>query len=139
MSLTLHDGADGNLYKLIYFYEDRSFEFYDLSNDIVEAVNLVENGMTQVQFDIARDASSGLADWLANVNAELLTVRATGESVPLPQHSPALEFAMGSSDLGAGLAGSTSGSVNALGLSMTLTAEGDNGVFDTDTLSLIHI
>lgn len=132
-SIAIHDGTDGNRYKLTYFYEDRNFEFYDLTNDIGEAVDLVENGMTQIQFDNAIAASSNLTNWLLDVNAELPTVRATGELVPLPQHSPAVEFALGSAGLGAGLDGLTDGTVSAVGLSMSLTAEGSNSVFNTDT------
>ena len=133
ISLAIHDGTDGNRYKLTYFYEDRNFEFYDLTNDIGETVNLVESGMTQIQFENAMAARSSLTDWLLDVDAEMLTVRATGEVVPLPQHSPAIEFALGSTEIGAQLTGTTEGMVSSLGVSMNLTAEGDNGVFDTDT------
>ena len=133
ISLAIHNGTDGNRYKLTYFYEDRNFEFYDLTNDIGETVDLVENGMTQIQFDNAMAARSNLTNWLLDVDAEMLTVRATGESVPLPQHSPAIEFSLGSAELGVGLAGATEGMVSSLGVSMNLTAEGFNGAFDTDT------
>ena len=112
--------------------EDRNFEFYDLTNDIGETVDLVENSMTQVQFDNAMAARSSLTNWLLDVDAQLLTVRATGESVPPPQHSPVIEFALGSDEFGVGLAGTTDGLVSSLGVSMNLTAEGSNGVFDTD-------
>ncbi len=136
MSIAIHDGTDGNRYKLIYLYEDRNFELYDLTNDIGEAVNLVDSGMTQIQFNNAVNARTGLANWLADVDAELLTVRATGELVPPPQHSPAIEFALGSAQLGSGLAGFADGSVSSLGLSMNLMAEGSNGVFDTSTTGI---
>ena len=88
--------------------------------------------MTQVQFDNAMAARSSLTNWLLDVDAQLLTVRATGESVPPPQHSPVIEFALGSDEFGVGLAGTTDGLVSSLGVSMNLTAEGSNGVFDTD-------
>ena len=107
--------------------EDRNFEFYDLTNDIGETVDLVENSMTQVQFDNAMAARSSLTNWLLDVDAQLLTVRATGESVPPPQHSPVIEFALGSDEFGVGLAGTTDGLVSSLGVSMNLTAEGSNG------------
>ena len=64
--------------------------------------------------------------------AAILTVRATGEPVPPPQHSPVIEFSLGSDELGVGLAGTTEGLVSSLGVSMNLTAEGSNGVFDAD-------
>jgi len=133
ISIAIHNGTDGNRYKLTYFYEDRNFEFYDLTNDIGETVDLIENGMTQVQFDNATAARTNLTDWLVDVDAQLLTVRATGESVPPPQHSPAIEFALSSAEFGVGLAGATEAMVSSLGVSMNLSAEGSSGVFDTDT------
>jgi len=132
-SIAIHDGLDGNRYKLSYYYEDRTFELYDLTNDIGETTNLVETGMTQVQFEIAQDARVALSGWLHETEADLLTVRATGELVPIPSHSPAIEYVLDTSEFGATLNGQTTGTVDLLGISMTVVAEGANPVLNSST------
>lgn len=132
MSAAIHDAADGNRYKLIYHYEDRRFEVYDLTNDIAETVDLVAAGMTATQLDNAVAASLDLADWLAEIGAELPTVRDTGEAVSAPGHSPTIQFALGTNGLGSGLDGATDSTVGLHGISMDLSAKGIASVFDTD-------
>ena len=135
-SIVIHDGDDGNRYKLHYFYEDRSFEFYDLTNDIDESVNLIQSGMTQSQFANAVACSQSLIDWVEDSGADLLTVRATGELVPAPKHTPAIVFPLSLGSFGGTLNGLGSGAVSANGLTMNLTAEGQNGVFEADNNSI---
>lgn len=131
-SIAIHDGFDGNRYKLTYFYEERTFEFHDLTNDIGESINLVEAGMSQSQFEVALDARLELTSWLHEIEAELLTVRATGETVPLPSHSPTINFALDTNNLGAALDGQANGTFGLLGISMTVAAEGSNANLAAD-------
>ncbi len=135
-SVAICDGSDGKRYKLLYFYEDRIYEFYNLTDDIDESVELVSSGMTETQLEIAIACSQSLIHWLGDVDAELLTVRATGEAVPPPQHSVPIDFDLDESQLGSGLEGLASGVVSELGLSLTLTAQGQGGVLDTDDVGI---
>ena len=132
MSIAIHDGFDGNRYKLTYFYEDRSFEFYDLTNDIGETTELIESGMTDIQFEVSINARTELTNWLVETGADLLTVRATGETVPLPSHSPDVEYDLGTGGFGATLDGQASGTADLHGILMTMTAEGSNPVLGAD-------
>lgn len=129
IAMAIHDGADGNKYKLTYEFEDRSFEIYDLTNDLSETVELVDSGMTSTQFSIASCAAQGLADWLQEFEADLLTVRATGNRVPVVSHTPAIRFNLTGNGFGAELDGLSSGTVEQLGVAMTLEAVGQNGQF----------
>jgi len=76
-SIAIHDGFDGNRYKLTYFYEDRSFEFYDLTNDIGEASNLIDSGMTQIQFEVGLNARAALTSCLLGIS---MTIEAEGSN-----------------------------------------------------------
>ena len=133
MSVIIHDAFDGNRYKLFYKYEDRSFEFYDLTNDISEANDLVESGMTQTQFDVANEAYERLAIWLDEIDAAIPTERATTLAVPPPLHTPKVNFNLANSGLGSQLDGFSNGTVTQNGISMTVEAEGNQATLSSTT------
>lgn len=130
MSLAIHKGTDGNHYKMFYKYEDRSFEFYDLTNDLSESTDLIQNGMTNSQFVIARRIASELGNWTEDVAADLPLVRATGNPVPALGHSPSVRFELSSDVLGQELDGEINGLVSQLGIEMSVEAMGQNAVLD---------
>ena len=119
MSLAIHQGTDGNHYKLLYEYEDRSFELYDLTNDLPESIDLIQNGMTNSQFVIARRLASELGNWTQDVAADLPLVRATGNPVPALGHSPSVRFDLSSDGLGQELDGEINSLIRQLGIEMT--------------------
>lgn len=67
-------------WKLIYHYEDQSWELYDLAADIDESDNLATDnpGMTTA-------LGAMLADWLVEVGAQMPIDSRNGQAVPLPQ------------------------------------------------------
>ena len=136
MSLAIHQGTDGNHYKLLYEYEDRSFELYDLTNDLPESIDLIQNGMTNSQFVIARRLASELGNWTQDVAADLPLVRATGNPVPALGHSPSVRFDLSSDGLGQELDGEINSLISQLGIEMTVEAMGQNPVFDVTTSGL---
>ncbi len=66
-------------WKLIYFYEDESWELYHLATDIGETTNLIE----ECSF-VAGKLGDLLVEWLVEVDAQLPIVDATGQPVDLP-------------------------------------------------------
>ncbi|MCO6044790.1 sulfatase [Aeoliella sp. ICT_H6.2] len=58
-------------WKLLYNYEDQSFELYDLEADLAEANNLASSNPQMV-----RELGARLIEWLADTAAPLATVRA---------------------------------------------------------------
>ena len=136
MSQAIHKGSDGNHYKLLYKYEDRSFELYNLTNDLSESTDLVRSGMTDSQFVIARRLAAELGDWTNDVDADLPLVRATGNPVPTVGHSPSVRFDLSSDGLGQGLAGEITGLVSQLGIEMSVEAVGQNAVLGVDTVGI---
>ena len=136
MSQAIHNGSDGNHYKLRYKYEDRSIELYNLTSDLSESTDLVESGMTDSQFVIARRLASELGDWTKEVDADLPLVRITGNPVPTVRLSPSVRFDLSSAGFGQGLAGQVNGSVSQLGIEMSVEAMGQNAVFDVDSVGI---
>ena len=66
-------------WKLLFFYDDRHFELYNLANDIGETNNvLAEND------GIANQLASALHDYLTDTNAQMPINRATGQPAALP-------------------------------------------------------
>ena len=136
-STIIHDAPDGDRYKLLYFYEDRRYELYNLTDDFTESNELIGSGaMSQQEFTIANQMSKELNQWLIDNGALQLTVRGTGAVVPFASAAPAVAFNLGSTGLGASLDGLTTSAVDLLGVTLTLTADGPNAVFDTNTTGL---
>jgi len=88
---------DGD-WKALYFYEDSSWELYDLSADPHETVNVVWTNR-----EIADRLSLELVYWLYGIRAQLPIDEATGRAVPLPVPLPepagALLLAVGAAAL----------------------------------------
>ncbi len=59
-------------YKLLYNYEDQTFELYNLTQDIAETVNLAED---EAYAEVLADLGVDLIEWLVEVDAPLATVR----------------------------------------------------------------
>lgn len=119
--------AGENRMKLMYFYENRSFEVYDLNNDIGEADNLADGDMTALGYKLAARATVQLSEWLDETGALYPTVRADGGSVPPPSHMPEITF-----DLGAEIDGATTAQTRELGVTLRLEAKGDTASFAAD-------
>lgn len=113
--------------KLMYFYENRQFDFYDLNNDLGESNDLADGNMTAQEYKLAARALRDLRGWLDDTGALYPTVRSDGSPVPAPQHLPAITFAMDAS-----LDGETSAQMEMLAVTMTLSAVGDGAAFDAD-------
>ncbi|MEQ8617801.1 MAG: sulfatase [Lacipirellulaceae bacterium] len=119
--------AGANRYKLMYFYEKRTFELYDLNNDLGETNDLAEGNLTPLQYKLAARATRELRNWLDETGALYPTVRADGSPVPAPQHLPAVTF-----DLDTSLHGLTSAQIDKLGITLFLSAGGNAAQFDAD-------
>jgi arylsulfatase A-like enzyme len=66
-------------WKLIYYHEDQRYELYDLDQDIGERDNLAAR-----RPDVRDRLAAELARYLAAVDAQMPTDRATGKAVPYP-------------------------------------------------------
>jgi arylsulfatase A-like enzyme len=73
-------------WKLIYFYEEESWELYDLGSDIGETVNLIEECS-----GVASRVGELLVEWLLEVEAQLPIDDSTGQAVALPSPVPELK------------------------------------------------
>ena len=116
-------------YKLIYNYEDRRYELYNLLNDISESNNLVNTFMNPTLFEHAYVMADLLRNWLTETNAPYPMIRATGETVtPPPPFRATSRFVLGEASLD-GLSQSTLVNTD---VSITLQAHGSNAVLSTN-------
>lgn len=69
-------------WKLIYFYEDRHFELYNITEDIGELRNLAGD-----QSDKLREMAGKLGSYLRSVDAQRPTFKATGKAVEWPDEA----------------------------------------------------
>lgn len=119
--------AGGVRRKLMYFYENRQYEFYDLDNDLGETNDLANGNLSPLEYKLAARATVALREWLDETGADYPTVRADGSPVPAPNHLPTIAF-----DLNADLHGESTATLEKLGVTLTLTAQGDAATFDAD-------
>ena len=117
--------------KLMYFYENRHYEFYDLNNDIGEANNLANGNMTVQQYKLAARAARELRAWLDDTGASYPTVRADGSPVPAPSYLPAVSFSLDES-----LDGLANEQIDKLGITISLWAAGENATFHADAVGV---
>jgi len=66
-------------WKLIYYHKERNFELFDLADDIMEEHNLAEE-----QIEKTKELAAMLSNYLRSVDAQMPTVKQTGETVPWP-------------------------------------------------------
>lgn len=66
-------------WKLIYYYETRSWELYNLVDDIGENINLLNDNPK-----IVKDLGADLINWLTETKADLPKFKGTDKIVPLP-------------------------------------------------------
>ena len=118
-------------HKLFYLYEDRSFEFYDLQNDLGESNNLANGDMTPGEYKLATYAVKSLRDWLDKTGAVYPTLRADGSPIPAPSHTPTTTFQLGQ-DSGSDLDGLAQADLFKLGVTLSLTAQGAGATFDAE-------
>jgi arylsulfatase A-like enzyme len=90
----------GKRYKLLYFYEDERYEFFNLSDDLSEMTDLLAGAISSADYAVARQMSFDLRAWLDDQGALYPTVRATGVAVPPPTPLPVsppveITFALG--------------------------------------------
>jgi arylsulfatase A-like enzyme len=75
----------GKEYKLIYSYEDRHYELYDLTDDLGEKHDLLAGGKAgEGDRKIAEDLREDLCQWLKKVPAIYPKDPGTGKDVPMP-------------------------------------------------------
>ena len=70
-------------WKLLFYYEDRHYELYNLATDIGETTNLLASNP-----NVAHDLSLALQDYLMGVNAQMPLNRTTGLAVSVPPVLP---------------------------------------------------
>ncbi len=146
--------------KLAYFYEEAphsvttsysgvegAFLMFDLSGvtdtngnvidqvDLGENNNLVDRDMTNMQYKRAARATWDLRNFLDETGAVYPTVRATGAAIDAPHHTPRITF-----DLN-GIAeptldGATAFATDEQAVTLSMTAVGQNAVFDTNDLGV---
>ena len=134
-SLVTMDAGDHRI-KVQYLYETRSFNIFDLRADIDESNNLAAIcNLTNLQYKLAARAVRDLRNWLDTTEAEYPTLRSDGSPIPPPNHLPEIRFALGQSS-GINLDGLTSGQVTQLGTTLSLTAIGNDAIFDANATSL---
>lgn len=75
-------GADR--FKLLYDYESMNYELYQLSNDISESDNLLEDNPSKSTLRIAEKMSQNMVLWLKDLKPAQMTYRQTNQLVPLP-------------------------------------------------------
>jgi len=131
LSSVVLDAGDTR-YKLFYFYEDRTFELYNLQSDLGEANNLADGDMTVLEYKLATRAVKSLRDWLDSNNAVYPTLRSDGSPIPPPAHTPVTTFQLGQSS-GIDLDGLTEASISKLGVTLSLAAQGSTASFDADS------
>ncbi len=66
-------------WKLIYFYENQSWELYNIEEDISETRNLIRRSR-----EVAEELSREMTGWMKEVDAQLPVSKATGEPVSFP-------------------------------------------------------
>lgn len=69
-------------WKLIYFYEDRHFELYNIREDIGELQNLASQ-----QSERVGEMAVMLGEYLRSVDAQRPLFKTTGKPVPFPDES----------------------------------------------------
>ncbi len=69
-------------WKLIYYHTDQSFELFNITNDIGELSNLVEE-----RLELKKKLAKELGEYLRSVNAQMPTIRETGTQVPWPDEA----------------------------------------------------
>ncbi|MEM7311677.1 MAG: sulfatase-like hydrolase/transferase, partial [Planctomycetota bacterium] len=124
--------AGTNRIKVSYDYVTRSYSVYDLNADIGESQNLVESNLGVLEYKLASRAVHNLRGWLDSTDADFPAVQATGQSVRAPDHLPEIHFQLGSSS-GIDLTGMESASLQNLGITLTLNAQGDNATLSAST------
>lgn len=76
--------SDKNHYKLYYRYEDGSYALYNLTEDIGETTNLLEENTERTTLDLAIKMNNKLREWLMGKSAPTGTWRKTGKPVAYP-------------------------------------------------------
>ena len=79
---TVSGRVNGKVYKLHYFYEQKRYELYCLTNDEIESINLLTNP-TQEILNIATILRNDMVNWLVT-NTFKMHYRSTGTEVELP-------------------------------------------------------
>jgi hypothetical protein len=64
---------------LIYYHTDQRFELFNIPNDIGESTNLAD-----IEIETKKQLSIELGEYLRLVNAQMPTLKKTGEKVPYP-------------------------------------------------------
>jgi arylsulfatase A-like enzyme len=71
-------------YKLFYFYETYEFELYNITKDISEKRNILENP-SSTEMEIALQMNTDMLSWLKTNNAPTGTWVKNGQAVPYPK------------------------------------------------------
>lgn len=83
-STLIQKKIENEYYKLFYFYETNEFEMYNITKDISEKINILENP-TSTEMEIALKMNADMLVWLKTNNAPTGTWVKNGEKVPYPK------------------------------------------------------
>ena len=80
----LQKRIENEYYKLFYFYETDEFELYNITKDISEKRNILENP-SSTEMEIALQMNADMLTWLKTNNAPTGTWVKNGKTVPYPK------------------------------------------------------
>ncbi|WP_298763476.1 sulfatase-like hydrolase/transferase [uncultured Polaribacter sp.] len=83
-STLIQKRIEDEYYKLFYFYEANEFEMYNITKDIFEKRNILENP-TSAEMEIALKMNADMLAWLKTKNAPTGTWVKNGKKVPYPK------------------------------------------------------
>ncbi|WP_159951668.1 sulfatase-like hydrolase/transferase [Polaribacter septentrionalilitoris] len=83
-STLMQKRIENEYYKLFYFYETDEFEMYNITKDISEKRNILENP-TSIEIEIALQMNADMLAWLKTNKAPTGTWLKNGEKVPYPK------------------------------------------------------
>lgn len=83
-STLIQKRIENEYYKLFYFYETDEFEMYNITKDISEKRNILENP-SSLEMEIALQMNADMLDWLKTNSAPTGTWIKNGQKVPYPK------------------------------------------------------
>ena len=72
-------------FKMLYFYENQTYELYKINTDLGETQNLLLGKPSEKLMIIANTMRDEMLAWLIKMKPEQMTYRSSGELVPLPK------------------------------------------------------
>jgi hypothetical protein len=76
--------VNGEYFKLFFYYEEGRYELYNLTRDLSETTNLLEDDPSSAVLRLAREMNTDLRNWLVKANAATGRWAINGEPVAWP-------------------------------------------------------